>query len=326
MLILIFNPMKQTKTLGLKADKNKLTASTYSPGFYFRLQYLLLFCVIQLLVWACTDSKGRTEEVNAEMQVLIQENDSLMNQIHTKNRELDEITSSMNQIESNLEAIRKNEVEIENLKKQNLADVQEKINKLIEEIDLYVEDNRTKVAVLEHQMQKTKNKSMGLSKLVAQQKRTVFEKENQIQNLLVTINSLKQELISTINTKNAEIYDKQRIIEEREARLNTAYYTFGDRQTLTDNGIIRKEGGVLGAGKTYKLASKFDVNAFKKVNIREVSQIDIGIVDKKNVVTSHPADSYYFVKTSGRTLLKILDQQKFWSVSKFLVIETEGGL
>lgn len=287
------------------------------------MKYLLFLLALQSVLWACTDASPATED---NLQSLMKENDSLITQIRLKSEELDEITTSMNQIENNLAAIRRNEMTIDSLRREGGTNVQEKINELIREIDAYVEDNRNKVAILEKQMLNTQNQSIGLAKLVDQQKRTVFEKEQQIQSLMVTITSLRQELLTTITNKNAEISSKQRMLDEKENALNTAFYAFGNQDELSDIGAIRKEGGVLGAGKTYKLASKFDVNKFRKVNLREVTDIDIGIIDKKNVITTHPADSYYFVKTSGRTILKIVDKQRFWSISKYLVIETQGGL
>jgi hypothetical protein len=263
---------------------------------------------------------------NKQLNYLLQENDSLITQIKLKNKELDEITSSMNQIESNLAAIRRNEIAIDSLRKIGGEKQEEKINQLIKEIDQYVDANRKKVKQLEHQMKNSKNESIGLARLVDQQKHTVYEKEQQIVSLMNTITNLRQELLYTINTKNAEINTKQRQLEEKEATMNTVYYTYGSRDKLTDDGIIRKEGGVLGAGKSFKLASKFDVNRFKQANMKELNQIDLGVVDKKSVITTHPAESFYFVKSSGRTILKIVDYQKFWSISKYLVVETEGGL
>jgi len=261
-----------------------------------------------------------------QMTQLLNENDSLINQIKRKNSELDAITTNMNQIETNLASIRRNEYVIDSLRKVGGLKQEEKINQLIKEIDKYVDDNRKKVNVLERQMRNTRTESIGLARLVEQQKRAVLEKEQQIESLMGTITNLRQELLYTINTKNAEISDKQRLLEEKEEVMNTVYYTFGSRDELVERGVIRKEGGVLGAGKAFKLASRFEPKYFNKVNMRNVNQIDIGIVDKKNVITTHPADSYYFIKASGRTILKIVDFQKFWSISKYLVIETEGGL
>jgi hypothetical protein len=271
----------------------------------------------------CTES-NRPE--NKQLNALLQENDSLITQIKLKNQELDDITTSMNQIENNLAAIRKNEIAIDSLRRMGGVKQEETINQLIKEIDRYVDDNRKRVSQLEAQMKNSKNESIGLSRLVDQQKQTVFAKEQQIQFLMSTITNLRQELLYTINTKNAEINTKQKLLEEKEAAINTVYYTFGNRDKLMEDGIIRKEGGVLGAGKSFKLASKFDVNYFKKANMKEINQVDLGIVDKKSVITAHPAESYYFIKSSGRTLLKIVDHQKFWSVSKYLVVETEGNL
>jgi hypothetical protein len=275
------------------------------------------------LLTGCTESR---QPEASQLNSLLQENDSLINQIKLKNKELDDITSSMNEIESNLAAIRRNEMAIDSLRRVGGLKQEETINQLIKEIDEYVADNRQKVSQLEQQMKNTKNESIGLARLVSQQKNTVLEKEQQIESLMSTITNLRQELMYTINTKNAEISDKQRLIDEKEAAMNTVYISFGTRDKLTDDGIVRKEGGVLGAGKSFKLASKFDVEKFSKGNMKEIKQVDLGVIDKKTVITTHPAESYYFVKASGRTILKIVDHQKFWSISKYLVVETEGGL
>jgi hypothetical protein len=232
----------------------------------------------------------------------------------------------MNQIETNLASIRKNEIAIDSLRKIGGLKQEETINQLIKEIDKYVDDNRKRVSQLEIQMRNTKNESIGLARLVDQQKRTVSDKEQQIQYLMSTVTNLRQELQYTINTKNAEINNKQKVIEEKETAINTVYYTFGNRDKLVEDGIVRKEGGVLGAGKSFKLASKFDINQFKRASMKEINQVDLGVVDKKTVITTHPAESYYFVKSGGRTILKIVDYQKFWSISKYLVVETEGGV
>jgi hypothetical protein len=275
------------------------------------------------LLIGCTES-NRPE--NKQLNALLQENDSLIAQIKLKNQELDDITSSMNQIETNLASIRKNEIAIDSLRKIGGLKQEETINQLIKEIDKYVDDNRKRVSQLEIQMRNTKNESIGLARLVDQQKRTVSDKEQQIQYLMSTVTNLRQELQYTINTKNAEINNKQKVIEEKETAINTVYYTFGNRDKLVEDGIVRKEGGVLGAGKSFKLASKFDINQFKRASMKEINQVDLGVVDKKTVITTHPAESYYFVKSGGRTILKIVDYQKFWSISKYLVVETEGGV
>lgn len=290
---------------------------------YNFIKTLLIVIVNFTLLVGCNDS-GRPD--TGQLNFLLQENDSLITQIKLKNKELDDITASMNQIENNLSAIRKNEMTIDSLRRLGGINQEEKINQLIKEIDKYVDDNRLKVSKLEVQMKNSKNESIGLTRLVNQQKNTVLEKEQQIQSLMSTITNLRQELMFTINTKNAEISDKQRLIEEKEAAINAVYITFGTRDKLTDDGIIRKEGGVLGAGRSFKLASKFDLGKFRKANMQEINQVDLGVIDKKTVVTTHPAESYYFVKSSGRTILKIVDYQKFWSISKYLVVETEGGL
>jgi hypothetical protein len=75
----------------------------------------------------------------------------------------------------------------------------------------------------------------------------------------------------------------------------------------------------MGFGKIV-LSNKFEDNDFQAVNIREIGEIDMGVTKRQKALTQHPVDSYYFVKTDGRTFLKIVDYQKFWSISKYLVV------
>ncbi len=85
---------------------------------------------------------------------------------------------------------------------------------------------------------------------------------------------------------------------------------FGSKQELAGKGVIQSEGGGLGGGKI-TLSNKFDETDFQPVNIKQVAEVDIGVTKRQKALTQHPVDSYYFVKTDGKTFLKIVDYQKF---------------
>jgi hypothetical protein len=108
----------------------------------------------------------------------------------------------------------------------------------------------------------------------------------------------------------------------KQTTLNTGYILYGDRQHLFDKGVLQSEGGLL--GKNVKLTSKLDQGLFSPIDIKKVQEINIGVTRKQKALTIHPADSFYFVKTDGQTYLKITDPDRFWSVSKYLVVVIEG--
>ena len=292
------------------------------------MKKLLIVGTLLASMWACTDVKE-----TQEYRDLARANDSLATQVSSRDQQIEEFVNSVNEIENNLAAIDKNQLAITDLKKEGEVKQKDRINEIIKGIDAYVVENRQKLDRLEKQLKTSRNKSASLTKLVAQLKQSIAEKEQQVNELLATITVLEGErdtLRRTVTRKDAEIAQKdtelasrQQAIEERETNLNTAFYKIGSRKELLTAGIIQKSGGVLGAGRTYKLSPKMVTTDFTSINIKNVAEIEMGNTDKRNVLSTHPSESYYFVKTDGQVLLKIVDPQKFWSVSKYLVVEID---
>jgi uncharacterized protein YhaN len=169
----------------------------------------------------------------------------------------------------------------------------------------------------------------GLRRLVALQKQAILEKEAQIEELTQSMAKMKEEFNTTVAAKDAIISEQEarltnqeKTIQEKQTTLNTGYILFGDRQQLFDKGVLQSEGGLL--GKNVKLTSKLDQGLFSPIDIKKVQEINIGVTRKQKALTIHPTDSFYFVKTDGQTYLKITDPDRFWSVSKYLVVVIEG--
>jgi len=263
---------------------------------------------------------------------LAAEKASLEEQIRARDQEIDEITASMNRVDSNLVAISEYVEVMDGIKLSELVKNKGEIDLMIHEIGDFVKENNELVANLEKKVQESSNLNVGLKRLIDQQKREVLEKENQISVLMKQVEDLKNELRTTISAKDAEIEtkevelsmkdreikDSQRKIEEKENTLNTGFVTYGNKKDLGDKGVIQSD-GALGLGKIV-LSNRFDDSDFQAVNIKEISEIDMGVTKRQKALTQHPVDSYYFVKTDGRTYLKIIDYQKFWSISKYLVV------
>ncbi len=108
---------------------------------------------------------------------------------------------------------------------------------------------------------------------------------------------------------------------EKKEKLNTAYYALGTAKELTKNGVLTKEGGFIGLGKTQQV--DFTKAYFTKVDIPGTNSIIIG-AKKAKLITNPPIGSYKIEGENGNAdKLTILNSKEFWSVSKYLVIVIE---
>ena len=122
------------------------------------------------------------------------------------------------------------------------------------------------------------------------------------------INSLNEN-VSDLTKKNEE---KARKGEAQDKELNTAYYVFGTKKELREQRIL-KSGEVL---KT----NDFNKDYFTRIDLRVTKTIKLYSKSAK-LMTNHPAGSYTLEKDAqGQYVLRITDPQRFWSVSKYLVI------
>jgi hypothetical protein len=293
------------------------------------MKLLRIFSALSFLLGccaACQDPKN-----SEEYRSLMTAHASLQDSMQRMQQEVDEVTVSMNQIEKNLVKLRHDEMQIEDIRdesgpKRNQGD---RIFLILAEMDAYMEENKALIGKLDKQLAKARHVNQGLRRLVAMQKQAILEKEAQIAELTQSMAKLREEFTTTVAAKDAiiteqeaKLTNQEKTIQEKQTTLNTGYILFGDRQNLFDKGVLQSEGGLL--GKNVKLTNKLDPGLFSPVDIKKVQEIDIGVTRKQKALTIHPPDSFYFVKTDGRTYLKITDANRFWSVSKYLVVVIEG--
>ncbi len=288
-----------------------------------RKMYTIRIVALMLGVSACTDVK-QTEEY----QDLLSVKEQLETELHTQTQQNKEIIRFVTQIEDNLAAVREREMGIVNVKNEPGMNQSDRVTLIVAEIGTYFEENRSLLRKLEERVKSRDKKNADLLKLVDIQRRLIEEKEAQISTLLQTINQLNGQLENTVLVKNEEIeahkqelYQVKDKLTRTEVRQATAYYRAGSRKELLKKGVITKEGGVLGMGKSVTVSSKLNPETFVPLDIRSTREIDLGDSDKQQLISVHPRNTYYFEKTSnGATYLKIKDPNQFWSISKYLVV------
>lgn len=199
---------------------------------------------------------------------------------------------------------------------QNLAHVRDILSRhreRIAELEKKLENGdethrqlRTIMAVLRQQLDA---KDKELAKLKAD----LETNKKSIDALTAQIKHLDEEKGDQAQT----IQEQQEMIKEQNNKLNNAYIKIGSKNEL-------KRLGMLSSGflkKTKINYSNMDLSLFQQID-KSVKNIDLP--KKVKILTPVPAKSYKMVDTNagGKTLI-ITDSIKFWSLSNFLIIQTD---
>ena len=119
----------------------------------------------------------------------------------------------------------------------------------------------------------------------------------------------------------AENEAKAQTVAAQDKALNAAWFVFGTKKELKDQRILTNT-GVFKKGDLMQ-DDKMNKDYFTQIDIRTTKEIKL-YSKSADVLTTHPAGSYALEKDNkGQLTLKITDPTKFWSVSKYLVIQVK---
>ncbi|MGZ4097881.1 MAG: Cbp1 family collagen-binding glycoprotein adhesin, partial [Bacteroidia bacterium] len=182
------------------------------------------------------------------------------------------------------------------------------------------------IAELKSKLKRSAGKNSKLEKAVASLTEQLAQKDQELASLnekLTALNAQVEQLQTSLDTLNAKNSSQAQTIAQHTEALHTAYYIVGKSKDLAEAKVIDKKGGLLGIGKTSELNSDFDRSKFTRIDYTKMTTIPINS-DKVKIITNHPSDSYTLEKDSkDKDLVKtivITNPEKFWSVSKYLVI------
>lgn len=281
-----------------------------------KLIYLLAFTPLLFSCGNNTKDGEMTLEDSLRMA-----NGEYKNTIAVKDSSIEAFIRGFNEIQDNLDAIKEKEkivtknsgdAELRKTKEQEIVDD-------IQAIYDMMNQNKNRIASLKKKLDKSNNKNADLEKFIARLTSQLEERDIEIASLKSSLERLNIEL-STLNTEYQELAQESDVKTEK---LNTAYYAFGTSKELIKNGVLTKEGGFIGIGKSQKIKEDFNKNYFTKVDISQLSEITLG-AKKAKLVTTHPAGSYKIEGTDGKAeKLVITNAEDFWSASKYLVIVVE---
>ena len=286
------------------------------------MKKILVFCAFIIAFTAC-------KQYSSEYQQAQLENDSLKLLIMKNDAEMNDILSILNDIEKDIQSIREAEDLITIQKNSELTEskrAQIKSNILF--ITETLKKNKQQLAELQEKLNNSNLQSSSLRKTIERLTTEISEKGELIVKLQNDL-AKKDEKISEMSEQVEELSTDIKILEElnvtqnviineQEKALNTVFYCFGTKKELKEQNILTG-GGLFSKSKA--LQGNFNKEYFITIDKRKVIEIPL-YASKATVKTNHPEGSYSFVKDSdGKLSLKIKNENKFWSLSKYLVIE-----
>ena len=191
-----------------------------------------------------------------------------------------------------------------------------------------IEKNKAKIAELRKLNSKNGRTNSKLSETIKRLQTEMDEKGVQIQSLQAELeqkNIKITELNTTVDTQSKNISEQQNVMEQQKTTikgqdtdLNTVWYCVSTSKKLKEAKII-SGGGLFQAKKV--MSVEFDKSGFTQVDLRSVSSIPTNSKSVK-IISTHPLNSYNLVTgTDKKITIVITNPAKFWSVSKYLVVQ-----
>jgi hypothetical protein len=294
-----------------------------------RLKLMTMTAATVLLVSSCNNSElSRSKERNDSLMTALQQRDA---NLTDREKSLNEFIESFNEVERNLDCVAVRQHLIYSSTEKSKGELQgsqrDKINSQIHAINDLMEQNRTTIADLQKKLKRSGGKNKKLEQAVATLTGQLAQKDAELAALNEKLNSLNlrvAQLQTALDSTSMVSGNQSKTIQEQTATIHTAYYLVGKSKELKASKIIDRKGGLLGIGKTSRLNENFDRSKFTKIDYTQTLTIPVNSKQVR-LVTNHPPDSYRMERDASNkdivTSLVIDNPDRFWSVSKFLVIE-----
>lgn len=251
--------------------------------------------------------------------------------LHTAYTEQDSIIQdflgTFNEINNSLDSVAHWQANVESISEKNKEYIKgatrENINYNIALINKSMAENNEKIKELNKKLKTSIKKRSLLEKSIQSLEKQLLFKNHE----LLVMNDRLAGMADSISTLKSSIDTQTMItsiqvdrIMDQSRELHRAYYIIGNKKELEKKKIINSEGGILGLGKTQKIAPDINKADFTEIDYFVSTTIFISSKNAK-ILTTHPSDSYTMASEENASILQITNPQQFWSINKFLVIE-----
>ena len=238
----------------------------------------------------------------------------------------DELLSLVNEISNGL-------ADIKNLENIVATDGSEtpsqkaKIRQDIAAIQAALTDRRQRLEELEKKLLSSNVYTSKLSKTIESMKLQIENQTKEIASLTQQLSDAKAEIgslnnqVDSLNNTVADV-SGQRDVAQQEAtnynnQLNEVFIAIGNKKELKENRILEKKF----LSKTKILTGDFNQKFFSTQDKRTYEGQVLYGAKKAEIKTNQPKDSYTLTKQGNNMVLKVLNKDRFWSNTSYLVIQ-----
>ncbi len=253
---------------------------------------------------------------------------SLTDKISARDSVISEWITTFDDIEKNIALIKEKEklITVNSSNAEVAKDNKVQVLEDIKYINTLLDQNKKKIASLTAQLKKSGGTMKVLQAKIAGLEASMKQNETEIAELKTALVDKKFEL-EQLNVQMTVMQDtlakKDEKINTQTYEINKAFYIVGTFKELKDKGLLTKEGGFIGLGKTESLTGNFPDDVFEQVDITALKSIEINAKSAK-LISEHPAGSYDLILDKNKKVvsIEIKDPVQFWKNSKYAVVET----
>jgi regulator of replication initiation timing len=287
-----------------------------------------------LAVGACDGSKKQLEATLAQVQQISAEKDSLLKDVLATSQFIAEVNGELAKVRSRTAGrpVVGKAGEMEST--LSPAEQREAIKTRVAELAGRLNESESRLAASRNRVRDlTANNSAlatqlagydstiaSFQKMIDQQKGEIASLTEQVNALQAENTTLKQEKVVLAAQKDTVVAEKAALVVEK----NTVYYVIGTEDELFKKGIIAKQGGMLGLGKTAVPGAALNDADFTAVDRTAVMDIAFPKADKAyKIVSRQDVSALATAPDKSNRIkggLKITDAVKFWAPSKYLIL------
>jgi len=288
------------------------------------IKFFAIIAALVLVTTSCVENSSKYKAVVAQR-------DSVAMAKQSVDSSYNQSLALLNDIETGFANINQNEREMKvNLKgvEGNIQSKREAIAAQMTAIKESMEQNKSKIAELRNLVAKNGKANGMLTETIKRLQAEMDQKGVLIQSLQAELeqkNIKINELTTTVSNQSKSITDQQNELDQQkttikgqDANLNTVWYCVASSKKLKEAKII-SSAGLFQPKKV--LDTEFDTRAFTQVDLRTLSSIPTNS-KKVKIISLHPVSSYNIVTGDDKNItIQITNPSKFWSVSKYLVVQ-----
>ena len=283
------------------------------------MKKLIFAAACTLAIASCNQDAVKKAELAATQQ-----RDSLEQIIAQKDNEINDMMTTLSDIEEGFREITEAQNRVTIAKQGEGTNTKQRITENMQFIQEAMKQNKELINKLKQQVRESTVKGSQLKKIIDNLTQQMEVKDKQLQALreeldkrdihIAELDEQVADLNTNVTTLKEDNSQKQQTINTQDKALNTAWFVFGTKKEL-------KEQNILDAGEV--LRSNFNKDYFTKIDIRIDKEIKL-YSKSAEILTSHPASSYTLQRDANKQyVLRINDPQAFWATSKYLVIQVK---